>query len=184
MTVTVIPEKFQMVNYSSEAIARVAQTLLDQIGLGSADLTITVDETTPLGRIRTTSFDPIAVEIESGAIEDPKRPRQLSEVGVADVLGRALLAAADRRRPEFAEAPADADLGLPYSVAWAIYCNGRLERLGYHPQRQRWLYHFRNRHGFTDTADAAFAKLWAGPTFTWAEIAAISDAARTTTPVG
>ena len=184
MTVTVIPEKFQMVNYSSEAIARVAQKLLDEIGLGSADLTITVDETTPLGRIRTTAHDPIAIEIESGAIEDPKRPRQLSEVGVADVLGRALLVVADRRRAEFADAPADADLGLPYTVAWAIYCNGRLERLGYGPQRQRWLYHFRNRHGFTDAADAAFAKLWAGPTFTWAEIAAISDAARSATPVG
>ena len=52
---------------------------------------------------------------------------------------------------------------------------GRLARLGYPPQRQRRLYHFRNRHGFTDAADAAFDRLWAADGLTWAEIVAISD---------
>ncbi len=107
------------------------------------------------------SQDPVVIEAESGAIEDPKRPRQLSPAGTADVLGRALLRVADRRTPGFANAPADGDLTLPQSVAWEVYSNGRLERLGYQSQRQRWLYHFRNRHGFTDIADAAFDRLWA-----------------------
>lgn len=175
MTVTVSPEKFTMVNFDSDVIAGIAQKLLDQIGLPDLDVQITVDETSPLGRTHVTSLDPVVIEAESGALEDPKKPRGLSEHGTADVLGRALLRVADRRQPEFADAPSDADLTLPQSVAWAVYSNGRLERFGYPSQRQRWLYHFRNRHGFTDAADAAFDRLWEGPSFSWAEIVAISD---------
>jgi hypothetical protein len=52
---------------------------------------------------------------------------------------------------------------------------GRLERLGYRAQRPRRLYHFRNRHGFTDDADAAFDQLWASRPATWAELVALSD---------
>ncbi len=115
------------------------------------------------------------IEAESGALEDPKKPRGLSPHGTADVLGRVLLRVARPTPAGFADAPADADLTLPQSVAWDVYSNGRLGRFGYPPQRQRWLYHFRNRHGFTDAADAAFDRLWAGPSFTWAEIVAISD---------
>jgi hypothetical protein len=177
MTVTVTPEKFTMVAYDADAIAAIVQKLLDQIGLSDVDVQIKVDETSPLGRTQVVSQDPVVIETESGAIEDPKRPRQLSEPGAADVLGRALLRVADRRRPEFADAPADGDLSLPQSVAWAVYSNGRLERLGYQSQRQRWLYHFRNRHAFTDVADAAFDKLWAGPSLTWSEIVALSEGA-------
>jgi hypothetical protein len=113
------------------------------------------DESPPSARRRKTCGD----RGREGAIEDPKRPRQLSPAGTADVLGRALLRVADRRTPGFANAPADGDLTLPQSVAWAVYSNGRLERLGYQSQRQRWLYHFRNRHGFTEIADAAFERL-------------------------
>jgi hypothetical protein len=175
MTVTVTPEKFTMVNFDADAIARITQKLLDQIGLPDLEVQINIDETSPLGRTHVTSLDPVVIDAESGALEDPKRPRGLSEPGTADVLGRALLRVADRREPGFADAPADADLTLPQSVSWAVYANGRLERFGYPPQRQRWLYHFRNRHGFTDAADAAFDRLWAGPSFTWAEIVALSD---------
>ncbi len=175
MTVTVTPENFTMVNFDADAIAGITRKLLDQIGLPDLDVQIKVDETSPLGRTHVTSLDPVVIEAESGALEDPKVPRGLSQHGAADVLGRALLRVADRREPGFADAPDDASLTLPQSVSWAVYANGRLERFGYPPQRQRWLYHFRNRHGFTDAADAAFDRLWAGPSFTWAEIVAISD---------
>jgi len=183
MTVTVSPEKFTMVNYDADVIASIVQTLLDQIGLPDLDVQIKVDETSPLGRVHVLSEDPVVIEAESGAIEDPKRPRQLSEPGAADVLGRALLRVADRRTPGFADAPGDADLTLPQTIAWAVYANGRLERLGYLSQRQRWLYHFRNRHGFTDVADAAFERLWTGPSLTWDEISALSEGAIAHEPV-
>ncbi len=159
------------------------QKLLDQVGLPDLDVQVKVDETSPLGRTHVTSQDPVVIEAESGALEDPKRPRALSAPGTADVLGRALLRVADRRTAEFADAPADADLTLPQSVAWAVYSNGRLERLGYPAQRQRWLYHFRNRHGFTDVADAAFDRLWTAQSLTWNEIVELSDGAIAHEPV-
>ena len=182
MTITVTPEKFTMVNYDAGEIAAIVQKLLDQIGLSDVDVEVKVDETSPLGRAHVVSEDPVVIEAESGAIEDPKRPRQLSPANTIDVIGRALLRVADRRSGGFAEAPADADLTLPQSVAWAVYANGRLERLGYASQRQRWLYHFRNRHGFTDTVDAAFDKLWTGPSFTWQQLVEISEGAMTHEP--
>ncbi len=177
MTVTVTPEKFTMVNYDAATLAAITQKLLDQIGIPDLDVQIKVDETSPLGRTQVLSEDPVVIETESGALEDPKRPRQLSEAGAADVIGRALLRVADRRTPGFADAPSDADLTLSQSVAWAAYSNGRLERFGYPAQRQRWLYHFRNRHGFTDVADAAFERLWTSPSLTWSEIVALSEGA-------
>lgn len=183
MTVTVTPETFTMVNFDAAAIAAITEKLLDQIGLPDLDVQIKIDETSPLGRTQVVSQDPVVIETESGAIEDPKRPRQLSDAGAADVLGRALLRVADRRTPGFADAPADADLTLPQTVAWAVYSNGRLERFGYPAQKQRWLYHFRNRHGFTDVADAAFERLWSTPSLTWGEIVALSEGAIAHEPV-
>ena len=52
-------------------------------------------------------------------------------------------------------------------------------RLGYrhYNNYQRRLYHFRNRHGFTDAADAAFQRLWEAESLTWDEIDALSQSA-------
>ena len=69
------------------------------------------------------------------------------------------------------------DLELRQMAAWETYCAGRLARLGLHVNQQRWLYNFRNRHGFTDTADAGFHQLWAADGLTWGEVDAISTAA-------
>jgi hypothetical protein len=134
---------------------------------------IEVDETTPLGRAWTSSLEPLVLSVESGAFEDPKRPRHLSERSVADVLGRLLFRVRDRLDPTFGDVPADDDLSLPESTAWDAYAVGRLARLGYPAQRQRRLYHFRNRHGFSDVADAAFERLWTGEGLSWSDIQAV-----------
>ena len=42
-------------------------------------------------------------------------------------------------------------------------------------QRQRRLYQFRNRHGFTDVADAVFQRLWEGEGLTWADLERACD---------
>jgi hypothetical protein len=55
---------------------------------------------------------------------------------------------------------------------------GRLGRLGYRVHEQRWRYNFRNRHGFTDQADAAFDRIWAADALTWSDLTALSDGAR------
>lgn len=178
MGVTVTPEEFTLVLFEHDAIVDVLERLLPDIGLGDdVDVTLNVDERVPMGRADVVSIDPVVLEVEGGALEDPKVPRQLSVDGTADILGRLLLRVRDRRDPGFGAPPADDELTLAHKSAWDVYCVGRLARKGYRPQRQRRVYAFRNRHGFTDAADAAFEKLWTADDLTWAEIVAISDEA-------
>ena len=172
--VTVVPDTYNFVEFDGEQIRAVATTLMEQIGV-PVPLRIEVDETTPLGRAWTASLEPLVLSVESGAFEDPKRPRHLSERSVADVLGRLLFRVRDRLDPSFGQVPADDDLTLPESTAWDAYAVGRLARLGYPAQRQRRLYHFRNRHGFSDVADAAFERLWTGDGLTWSDIQAVCE---------
>jgi hypothetical protein len=180
LTVTVTPETFNLVSYDSGEIASIVNELIAAIKLpNDLDIRIEVDESTPLGRAMIASTDPLVISVESGALEDPKRPRNLSRTGSADVLGRLLFRVRDRLDPEFGDPPADGDLTLPQSVAWDAYCIGRLVRLGFkhYDNRQRRLYHFRNRHGFSDAADEAFDKLWTADNLTWSDITALSEGA-------
>ena len=172
--VIVVPDTYNFVEFEGDRIREVAATLLDQIGV-SVPLRIEVDETTPLGRAWVSSLEPLVLAVESGAFEDPKRPRHLSERSVGDVLGRLLFRVRDRLDPSFGQVPADDDLTLPASTAWDAYAVGRLARLGYPAQRQRRLYHFRNRHGFSDVADAAFERLWTTDGLTWADVQAVCE---------
>jgi hypothetical protein len=178
MTVTVTPETFTMVEFSSSTIAAVTRKLLPVVGLSpKTDVLVEVDERVPLGRCELVSSDPIVLQIEGGALEDPKRPRQLSKDRVADNVGRLLFQARDRLDDDFGPVPPADSLTLALANAWDVYCTGRLVAQGYPSQRQRWLYAFRNRHGFTDAADEAFERLWSGSTpMTWADIASLSAA--------
>jgi hypothetical protein len=139
---------------------------------------VEVDETPPLGRAQLVSTDPITITVESGALEDVKRPRHLATEGATDVLGRLLLQARDRLDPTFGDPPAEDELTLLESSAWQVYCVGRLHRLGHAAQRKRRLYQFRTRHGFNDVVDAAFERLWNGTDLTWDQIAAASAEAK------
>ncbi len=179
MTVTVAPQTFRFVKFDSAVVTRVAEELTATLALHQP-LHIEIDETTPLGRVRATfgngPADTITINVESGAFEDSKRPREQSEVATAINLGRILLRVRDRLDGGFGEAPQDDDLALRQMAAWETYCAGRLSRLGLKVNQQRWVYNFRNRHGFTDAADAAFAKIWAADALTWGELEAISTA--------
>lgn len=176
MTVTVEPEEFRFVTFDGALIRDVAESLVATLGIDRPVL-VRVDESTPLGRIRAEIGETIAVTVESGAFEDSKRPRQQSEVATRINLGRILLRVGDRLHGGFADTPLDDDLSLAQMAAWETYCAGRLSRLGLRINRQRWLYNFRNRHGFTDAADAAFNQLWDADSLTWTELASISASA-------
>jgi hypothetical protein len=184
--VTVRPESFSYVEFDAETIRDLAAKLIGEVGLDVQQVIVEVDETNPLGRAEITDTDPLTLRFESGAFEDPKRPRHMSPGGVADVLGRLLFQYRDRIDPAFGAPEADDDdIDLPYLVAWQVYAVARLARLGYRSQRQRRLYHFRNRCGFTDASDAAFDALWTGEDLTWADLTALVDgalAAREPTP--
>jgi hypothetical protein len=178
--VAVQPQEWRNVFFDSDRIGAVAARLAGEIGI-DGPVEIEVDETMPTGRVTVRSVDPVRIHAESGAFEDPKRPRQLSEEATADVLGRLLFRIADRRSPGFSDAPPDDELTLPQSSAWDAYAVGRMARLGYPVNRQRRLYHFRTRHGFSDVTDAAFDRLWTGSELTWEDIDGIcreTEAAR------
>lgn len=173
--VTVEPTAFHFVSYEAATIESLVAQVADDAGLGDEAITVEVDESTPLGRARLASLDPIVLQIEGGAFEDPTNPRSLSERLVRDVTGRLLLRAADRRRADFAGVPAEGELSLAQLTAWDAYCMGRLERLGYDVRKPRRLYHFRNRHGFHDVADAEFERLWAADDLGWDDLVAACD---------
>jgi hypothetical protein len=174
MTVTVTPQTFSFVNFDAALTERIASSLVAALGIGDRDVTIEVDETTPLAKITLAVGDTIAIRADSGAFEDTRRPRQQSETATATAIGRVLLRAHDRLVGGFGEAPPDEELSLAQFAAWEAYCVGRLERLGIAVNQQRWLYNFRNRHGFTDGGDEAFAQLWSSDGLTWAELDEIS----------
>ena len=92
-------------------------------------------------------------------------------------IGGPLFRAWDLRQPGFAGAPQEAALTLTQRAAWDVYTMGRCGRVGLPSQRQRRLYSFRNRHGFTDVADAVFDRLWTADALTWDDILAACDEA-------
>lgn len=177
MTITVTPDQFNLVEFEADRIRAVTEKVAAAVGFGDADITVEVDETTPLGRSWIESEDPIVLHFESGLIEDPRHPRCLSDAGVAEAVGRHLLRLRDRQDPAFGAPESTDDLELAYKVAWEIYAVARLARLGQRDQRQRWLYHFRNRCGFSDASDAAFDVLWSSESLTWPEIVGLVDGA-------
>jgi hypothetical protein len=178
---TVEPAEFNLVDFDAGRIATLADELAASIGI-DGEICIRVDETSALGHTELVSTDPIVIATESGAFEDPRRIRQLSEPHATDVIGRHLLRAHDRRSESFGSPPADEELPLAHRVAWEIHTVGRLTRKDYPANRQRWLYSFRNRHGFTDEADDAFEVLWNTDSMTWDEIVALSDRVSATNP--
>lgn len=176
MTTTVEPQSFRFVKFDAELIARVADELVAALGI-EQPVHIDVDETTPLAKVSATVDGTITVHVQSGAFENSKRPREQSEVATGVNLGRILLRTRDRLQGGFGEAPTDDQLSLRQMAAWETYTVGRLSRLGLTVNQQRWRYNFRNRHGFTDVADAAFERIWAADGLTWGELEAISSSA-------
>jgi hypothetical protein len=176
--VTVSPETFTMVDYDAAEIRGLAERLADQVGLPAGlAVELRVDETVPLGKVRITSTDPVVIELDGGALEDPKRIRQYYPLGATRVIGRLLFQTSDLLDPAFGSPPGRDDQTLEQRVAWDTYGAGRVAGLGHDAQRQRWLYAFRTRHGFNDSVDRAFESLWSGRGLSWADVDAISTEA-------
>lgn len=180
---TVSPAEFTFVKFENAPLVTLLDQLRDVLALGDVDISLTVQEQVPFGRAKLLAIDPIELDVESGALEDPLRPRMLSTPGSADILGVLLLRARDLRTEGFDGPEIDDELEQPIQVAWDIYSNGRLARAlaaagdpidGFRPQIQRRRYTFRTRHGFSDLADDQFARLWSADGLTFPEIVAVS----------
>ena len=177
MAVTVTPTEFTFVLFDAAAIEAAVVGLLRRLGIADRDVAVEIDETSPIARVRVEAGSPIVLRADSGAFEDTRQLRGLSALAVATSSGRMLLRMLDREREDFGGAPADDDLDLAQTAAWDTYSVGRLGRLGYEVNRQRWLYNFRNRHGFTDLGDSVFDALWTADDLSWARLSALSDEA-------
>lgn len=172
--VTVDPEHFTFVQYEPDRIVEVVSELAGLLGVGNP-VHVIVDETTPAAKVSaeidgTSSDALITVRAESGALDDFQRLTHFGVDNARQSLGRMLLRARDRMRPDFADAPADLDLELRQNAAWDAYCAGRLARAGVPMSEQRWRYNYRNRFGFSDAVDADFDRLWAADDLGWGDL--------------
>ena len=184
MPVEVRPETFSMVFFDAAEIRAIVEKLVAEVGLpDDLSVTIEVDETTPMGRARVASIDPLADHGGVGRARGRQaRPPARAPRARPTCSASSCFSVRDRLDPAFGDPPLDDDLTLQESVAWEVYCVGRLGRLGHTVQRQRRLYQFRNRHGFTDAADAAFDRLWTAEDLTWDDITATSQDALAALP--
>jgi len=172
--VTVTPTEFSLVHYDAARIAALFEDVAGKLGLDGG-ITVVVDENSPFASAKLTSLDPVVIEAESGAFEDPKAPRCMSDAAVATTAARLLARARDRRDPAFVTGgppPPEAELTLAQADAWDAYAMGRASRMGIDVFTPRWRYRFRNRHGFTDLADRVFDRLWSAGSLRWADLAA------------
>jgi hypothetical protein len=171
--VSVRPDVFAVVDYDAGHIARLAAEVAAGVGLpADVDLVVVVDEGSPFGST-STAFDAttVTLAVESGAFENPRAIRQLSEPITRLVLGRLLFRVRDRLDPAFGSPPPDSELTFAHHAAWDAYALGRYSRLaGVDGGRDRRRYAFRLRHGFSDAADRAFDRLWGGDGLTWADL--------------
>jgi hypothetical protein len=176
--VTVTPNEFHFVKYEAQDIVDVVTELAEMLGVANP-IHVIVDETTPLAKLAaeadgTSSDATLTLRAESGALENTQRFTHFSADAARGSLGRTLLRARDRLRPDFADAPDDFELSLTENAAWDTYSAGRLNRIGVTLNKQRWVYNYRNRFGFSDNSDAAFDRLWAADDLSWSELTADS----------
>jgi hypothetical protein len=176
--ISVSPDAFELVNFDAAEITRIAGEVAAAVGLGAdVPVQINVDEAVMMGKAASSVSDDgsVMVEVTGGAFESLRKAREFDEARCRSILGHALLRARDRLDPSFGTPPADAELDVRREVAWASYIEGRLARLGILTGRpQRRIYHFRVRHGFNDTVDRVFDRLWNADGLSWADVEAAS----------
>lgn len=180
--ITVEPTVYTKVEYDADELARYAQAALERVsGLADdSDVMIKVLEDAATTTFRIVSLDPLVLEVDGGAVEDSKDPRRLGEEQSAITFTRAFLEVYDRRADWF-HGPAldDPDVSKAHKMAWDVNLHGRVAGLGVRLHKPRYLYNFRNRHGFTDRADEVFEQLWSAGETTWRRITELSDSAHT-----
>jgi hypothetical protein len=173
--VRVSPAEFRLIKYDAGAIAAVTTEMAELLGVPNP-IRVLVDETTQLAKMSAevgeSSDDEITIRVESGALENTQRFTHFGERAARESIGRMLLRARDRMRPDFAETPGDLDLDNAQNAAWDAYCAGRLAQADVEVNQQRFRYNYRNRFDFSDAADARFDQIWVSNDLGWDELTA------------
>ena len=122
---------------------------------------LNVDEVSMMVRISTEiDGSTLRMDVSGGAFEDQRKARVLDPDRTRLALGTHMTRARDRMDPAWADAPTNDQLTVQQSSAWDTYTEGRLARHGLAARPKRRIYHFRLRHGFADTVDNVFHRLW------------------------
>jgi hypothetical protein len=154
--VSVSPETFELINFDHDTIEAVASDVADRVGLG-ADV-------------------PVKIDIDEAAMQARAAARVEDGGVVIDAAGGAFESL--RKAREFDEERAHLILGSAL-----LRARDRLGIITARPQRR--IYHFRVRHGFNDTVDRVFQRLWDADGLTWADlVAASAEAAGEAVPSG
>ena len=177
--VTVTPESFSFVEFTNDEIVAAADQVRSQVGMEDRELLIDVNEESPLARVELISIEPISLTVEGGAFEDPKKPRHLSPVLTRLAIGTRMLQAGDRLDAEFGGPGLEDEIDTRMQTVWDVYSVARLARSGHPAHQQRWRYHWRNRHGFSDRADQQFDRVWNTEGLRWSDLVEASGAALT-----
>lgn len=177
--ITVQPTTYNHVSFDPIEIADYADKALAMSGLPvGLDIELVVDEVLSTNRVRVESVDPVKVVAESGALENYQVPRTVGELPTLISLCRLFLEVGDRRSETFGAPSLDSELAPAHRMAWDVALFGRVAQLGLSIHQPRYRYNFRNRHGFSDTADGVFDTLWLSAPNTWAGIVDLSDQAQ------
>lgn len=177
--ITVRPDTFVKVHYEAADLASWAQASLERVPTVADDLdvAIDIDEMAATSRLAVASLDPLVLHVDGGAVEDYREPRFAGELEANIAFTRLLLEVGDRLRAEFGAPEPDTEVTPAHMMAWDVNLYGRVARLGLRLHQPRFLYNFRNRHGFTDVADRMFEQLWSVDAPTWSRITELSDQA-------
>ncbi len=169
---TVVPETFELVEYEASEIQAVFDEMVSRVpGLPDGfDAQLQINEELSTARVAVQSLDPVVLALESGALENTKKPRTFGVEASQNAMGRLLFEVVDRLSDDFGAPAIDDPPDLAQRVAWDAYCFGRVSRIGVRVFKPKHIYNFRNRHGFSDAADATFEKIWSAESLTWAQI--------------
>lgn len=178
--VTLIPAEFTLVKFDADDLRELIAEMITAVGFPpDVPVTVEVDEVLP-HPLTSSSAEIMDGEANlwftGGCFEIPSRQTGLAVDNTRVELGAALFRAKDRLSAGFADAPSDEDLDERQRGIWDVFAEGRVARLGYRVREPRRRYVFRLYSGFNDVADAAYERLWNTDEFTWAELAAISEA--------
>lgn len=171
---TITPAEFTLVPYPADEIVAIVEDVAARIDFpATVGIDLEVDEElfAPLvGHLSDVVDGRAHIWISGANFEDKKKPRHFSALQARDDLTVALLRAKDRLHDDFADAPPDGQLSRGERVAWDVWAHGRAAKLGVNVRVQPLRYEYRLQHGFSDVADAAFDRLYAAPTMTYAGI--------------
>jgi len=169
--IEVRPEAFTLVGYDHDEVRRIVEEAAARVG--ATDVVVEIDESLPLP---ITGFTADVVDgrgsiwISGGSLENGRVPTTLHPEHAATELTAAMLRIADRMRPEFADASPEQELTDRDRAAWETWAYGRCARMGLAVREQRSRYAMRLYHGFTDTTDAAFERLWSTDDLAWDDL--------------